>query len=75
MMFDVNPIGEKERSFHGYSRGSAYHFERFITRIEETKLIENIVVDQKQDLTTRRLGFCDGDGSLDGDNSKSFEGG
>lgn len=32
-----------------------YHFAKLITRIDETKFIENTTVDQRHDLITRRL--------------------
>ncbi len=32
-----------------------YHLAKLITRMDEVKFIENITVDQRHDLTTRRL--------------------
>jgi hypothetical protein len=34
---------------------SYYHLAKLITRIDEKKFIENITVDQRHDLITRRL--------------------
>lgn len=58
-MFHINP---KQRAMHfmliRFIR-SVYHFARLITKIEETKFKEKIIVDQKQDLTGRRFGVDD----------------
>ena len=48
-----------ESSDHVRNIFSRYHLAKLITRIEETKLMENIVVDQKQDVTTCWLGSAD----------------
>ena len=55
-MFDINPSKanfneskNKHRTFHFHF----YHLAKLITRMDETKLIENITVDQRHDFTTR----------------------
>jgi hypothetical protein len=45
----------------------SYHLDKLITRIDEIKFTEKIVVDQKHDLTTRRLVTSCWDESLDDD--------
>ncbi len=53
-MFNINPIKKKKEDlFFDDKKINLYHLAKLITRIDETKLIENITVDQRHDLTTR----------------------
>jgi len=67
MMFDINPIKNKTMLHDFINICSVYHLAILITRIDEIKFSEKIVVDQKHDLTTRRLGTCGSDNSSVGD--------
>lgn len=67
-MLDIDPTEEKEIFVLTSEDGDkSYHFERLITRIDETKFTENIAVDQKHDFTARRFGAICCDESLDED--------
>lgn len=58
MIFHINPTREKNNRNQSmnFLQFSIYHFDRLIMRIDEMKLIEKIVVDQKHDLIARRFG-------------------
>ena len=66
-MFNIDP---KEEFFRNQNTWIyCYHLAKLMTRIDEIKFIENITVDQRHDLITRRLaGGWDWRDSVDDDN-------